>query len=124
METSTLTCLASRWAGLYVLWLFILEGIFERTVRSGFAEIFRCHCHLQCQICFGLGDGQDTEGFPNIGASLGCSHYFYAKVFSQMTSGGYLCHAETSKLSAESLRDWGIFPMLVQVRLRDVKKIP
>ena len=119
-----MTCLASRWAGLYMLWLFILEGIFERTVRSGFAEIFRCHCHLQCQICFGLGDGQDTEGFPNIGASLGCSHYFYAKVFSQMTSGGYLCHAETSKLSAESLRDWGIFPMLVQVRLRDVKKIP
>ena len=107
-----------------MFWLLMLEGIFERTVRPGFAEIFRCHCHLQCQICFGLGDGQDTEGFPNIGASLGCSHYFYAKVFSQMTSGGYLCHAETSKLSAESLRDWGIFPMLVQVRLRDVKKIP
>ena len=31
VETGTLTCLASRWAGLYMLWLFMLESIFERT---------------------------------------------------------------------------------------------
>ena len=71
-----------------MLWLFMLEGIFERTVRPWFAEIFRCHCHLQCQIGFGLGDGQDTKGFLNIGVSLGCCHYFYTKVYSQMTYGG------------------------------------
>ena len=47
---------------------------------------------------FGLGDGQDTEGFSNIGVSLGCSHYFYTKVCSQMTSGGDLCHVGMSKL--------------------------
>ena len=98
METGTLTCYASRWTGLSMLWLFMLEGIFERTVRHGFAEIFRCHCHLQYQICFGLGDGQDTEGFSNIGVSLGCCHYFYTKVCSRMTSGGDLYHAGTSKL--------------------------
>ena len=46
-----------------MLWLLILNGIFERTVGPGFAEIFWCHCHVQCQICFGLGDGQDTEAF-------------------------------------------------------------
>ena len=163
----------------------MLEDIFERTVRPRFAEILRCHCHLQCQICFGLGDGQDTEGFSKIGVSLGCSHYFYTKKCCQMTSGGDLCHVGTSKLisetnqwtgpcvigcsetmihhwcgsgkyttvlcfgigagdarvpapfdtwgmegfwsvlwCAESLRDWGVFFILVQVRLRDVKKIP
>ena len=79
----------------------MLEGIFERTVRSGFAEIFWCHCHLQCHISFWLGDGQDTEEFSNIGVSYGSSHYFYTKVCSQMTSGGDLCHAGTSKLISE-----------------------
>ena len=82
METSTLTYLTSRWASLYVLWLLMLEGIFERTARFCFAEI------VQCQIYFGLGDGQDTEEFLNIGVSLGCCHYFYTKVYSQMTYGG------------------------------------
>ena len=80
----------------------MLEVIFEQTVRPGFAEIFRCHCHLQCQICFGLGDGQDTEGFSKIGVSLGCSHYFYTKKCCQMTSGGDLCHVGTSKLISET----------------------
>ena len=80
-----------------MLWLF-MEGIFERTVRPRFADIFRCHCHLQYQICLGVGDGQDTEGFSNIGVSLGSCHYFYTKVSSRMTSGGDLCHAGTSKL--------------------------
>ena len=46
-DPHTQTCYASRWAGLYLLWLFILEDIFKRTVRLGFVEIFRCHCHLQ-----------------------------------------------------------------------------
>ena len=98
METGTLTCYASRWAALYMLWYFMLDSIFERTVRPVFAEIFQCHCHLQYQIGFGLGDGQDTEGFSNIGVSLGCCHYFYTKGCSRMTSGGDLYHAETSKL--------------------------
>ena len=98
METSTLTCLSSRWAGLYMLWLLMLEGIFKLAVRPWFAEIFRCHCHLQCQICFGLGNGQDKEGFSNVGVSLGCSHYFYTKGCSQMTSRWDLCHVGTSKL--------------------------
>ena len=53
---------------------------------------------FNAKICFGLGDGQDTEGFSNIGVSLGCSHYFYTKVCSQMTSGGDLCHVGMSKL--------------------------
>ena len=173
-----------------MLWLLMLEGIFKRTVRPGFAEIFRCHCHLQCQTFFGLGYGQDTEGFSNIGVSSGCSHYFYTKVCSQITSGLDLCDVGISKLisqtnrwtgpcvmqflpevcsetmlhhwcgsgnyttvlcfgigggdarvpdpfhtwdlegfwsalwCAESLQDWGVFFILVQVRLRDVKKIP
>ena len=85
-----------------MLWLFMLEGVFKRTVRPGFAEIFWCHCHLQCQICFGLGDGQDTEGFSNIGVSLGCFHYFCAKVRSQMTSGGDLWHVRITKLISET----------------------
>ena len=101
METSILTCLASQWAALYMLQL-LMEGIFERTVRSWFAETFWCHCHLQCQICFGLGDVQDTEGFSNIGVPLGCSHYFYTKVCSQMISGGDLCHVVTSKLISDT----------------------
>ena len=102
METSILTCLASRWAGLYMLQLLMPEGIFERTVKPGFTDTFRCHCHLQCQICFGLGDGQDAEGFANIGVSLGCSHYFYTKVCSQMTSREDLCHIGTSKLISDA----------------------
>ena len=159
----------------------MLEGIFERTARFCFAEI------VQCQIYFGLGDGQDTEEFLNIGVSLGCCHYFYTKVCSLMTSGGDLCHVGMGKLiqinelvpawysfyrkviqklwyiinvemesilvlcfgigggnarvpapfhtwcvesfwsvlwCAESLQDWGVFFILVQVRLHDVKKIP
>ena len=173
-----------------MLRLLILEGIFERTVKPWFVETFRFHYHLQCQICFGLGDGQNTEVFSNIGVSLGCPHYFYTKGCSQMTSGGDLCHVGTSKLisetnlwnapcviqflpegrsetaihhycrsgkyttvlcfsiggvdarvlapfcswgveafwsvfwCAESLWDWGVFFILVQVRLRDVKKMP
>ena len=87
-----------------MLWLFMLESIFEGTVTLGFAEIFWCHWHLQCQICFGLGDGQDTEGFSNIGVSLGCCHYFYTKVCSQMASGGDFYHAGTSKLISEANR--------------------
>ena len=102
METSTLTCLASQWAGLYMLRLLMLEVVFERTVRPWFAESFRCHCHLQRRICFGLGDGQDTERFSNIGVPLGCFYYFYTKVCSQMTFGGDLCHVETSKLISET----------------------
>ena len=90
----------------------MLEAIFERTVRPCFAEIFRCHCHLQCQICFGLGDGQDTEGFSNIRVSLGCSHCFYTKVCSQMTSNGDLCHVGTSKLISETNRWTG--PCMIQ----------
>ena len=82
----------------------MLEVIFEKTVRPGFAEIFRCHCHLQYQICFGLGDGQGTEGFSNIVVSLACSHYFYTKVCSQMTSGEDLFHVGTSKLISETNR--------------------
>ena len=104
METSTLTCLVSRWASLYMLRLSILEGIFERTIRPWFAGMFWYHCDLQWQICFGHGDGQDTEGFSNIGVSLGCSHYFYTKVCSRMTSGGDLCHAGTSKLINDANR--------------------
>ena len=102
VETSTLTCLASQWAGFYMLRLLMLEGIFERTVKSWFVETFRFHYHLQCQICFGLGDGQDTEVFSNIGVSLGCSHYFYTKGCSQMTYGGDLCHVGMSKLISET----------------------
>ena len=102
METSTLTYLASQWAGLYMLRLLMLESVFERTVRSCFAEAFRCHFHLQCRICFGLGDGQDTEGFSNIGVSLGCFHYFYTKVRSQMISGGDFWHVRISKLISET----------------------
>ena len=104
VETRTLTCLASRWARLYMLWLLMLVGIFERTVRHSFTKIFRCCCHLQCQICFGVGDSQDTDAFSNIGVSLGCSHYFYIKVCYQMTSGGDLCHVGTSKLISETNR--------------------
>ena len=92
METSTLIYLASRWASLYMLWLSTLGGIFEQTARYCFAEI------VQCQICFGLGDGQDTEEFLNIGVSLGCCHYFYTKACSLMTSGGDLCHVGMGKL--------------------------
>ena len=89
-----------------MLWLLMLEGIFERTVRPWFAEIFWCHCHLQCQICLGLGDGQDIEieGFSNIELSLGCSHYFYTTVCSRITSGEDLCHVGTSKLISETNR--------------------
>ena len=87
-----------------MLWLLMMEGIFERTVRPWFAEIFWCQCHLQCQICFGLGDGQDTEGFWNIGVSLGCSHYFSTKVCFQMTSGGDLCQVGTSELISKTNR--------------------
>ena len=68
VETGTLTCYASRWAGLYMLWFFMLEGVFERTVKPRFA------------------------------VSLGCCHYFYTKVCSRMTSGGDFYHAGTSKL--------------------------
>ena len=87
---------------MYMLRLLMLEGIFERTVRPWFVEVFRSHCHLQCQICFGLGDGQDTERFSNIVVSLGCFHYFYSKVCSQMTSGGDLCHVGMSKSISET----------------------
>ena len=82
VETGTLTCYVSRWAGLYMLWFFMLEGIFERTIRPGFAEIFQCHCHLQYQICFGLGDGQDTEEFSNIWGVFGMlSLFLYKSMF-------------------------------------------
>ena len=89
-----------------MLWLLMLKGIFERAVRPGFADIFWCHCHLQCQICLGLGDGQDIEieGFSNIELSLGCSHYFYTTVCSRITSGEDLCHVGTSKLISETNR--------------------
>ena len=100
METSTLT--ASQWAGFYMLRLLMLEGIFERTVKPWFVETFRFHYHLQCQICFGLGDGQNTEVFSNIGVSLGCPHYFYTKGCSQMTSCGDLSHVGTSELISET----------------------
>ena len=73
---------------------WVIGGFLRRVSES----------HLQCQICFGLGDGHDTEGFSNIGVSLGSSHYFYTKVCSQMTSGGDLCHAGTSKLISETNR--------------------
>ena len=102
METSTLNCLASLWAGFDMLRLLILEGIFERTVKPWFVETFRFHYHLQCQICFGLGDGQNTEVFSNIGVSLGCPHYFYTKGCSQMTSCGDLSHVGTSELISET----------------------
>ena len=110
-----MNCLASRSTGLYMLWLFLLEDIFEQSVRLGFAEIFCCHCHLQCQICFGLGDGQDTEGSSNIGVPLGCSHYFYTKVCSQITSGEDMCHAGTSKLISERNQSAG--PCVIQFLL-------
>ena len=80
----------------------MLEDVFDRTIRPWFAETFWCHCHFQCQICFGIRDGQDTEGFSNIGVPLGCSHYFCTKVCSQMTSGGDLCYEGTSKLISET----------------------
>ena len=74
----------------------------------GFSEIFWCYCHPQCQICFGLGDGQDTEGFSNIGVSLGCSHYLYTKVCTQVTSGRDLCHVGTSKLISNKSMNWSL----------------
>ena len=86
-----------------MLWLLILEGILEGTIRPWCAEIFRCHCHLQCQIYFGLRDGQDTRGFSNIGICFGCSHYFYTEVCSQMTSGEDLCHIGTNKLINDTI---------------------
>ena len=99
METSTLIWLASWWADLHMLCLLMLEGIFQRAIRPWFGEIFCwCHCHLQCQIYFGLGDGLDTEEFSNIGVSLGYSHYLYTEVCSLMTTGGDLCHLGLSKL--------------------------
>ena len=85
-----------------MLWLSMLEGIFEQTVRPWFTETFQCHSHLQCQICFGLGAGEDAERFSNIRVSLGCSHYFYTKVCSQMTSGGDFRQVGTSKLTSET----------------------
>ena len=54
-------------------------------------------------VNFGLRDGLDTEGFSNIGVSLGCFHYFHTKLCSQMTCGGDLCPVGTSKLICESL---------------------
>ena len=43
VETSTLTCLMSQWASLYMLRLLMLECIFEWTVRPWFKEAARCH---------------------------------------------------------------------------------
>ena len=85
-----------------MLWLSMLEGIFKQTIRPWFTETFQCHSHLQCQICFGLGAGEDAERFSNIRVSLGCSHYSYTKVCSQITSGGDLCHVGMSKLISET----------------------
>ena len=82
VETSKLTCATSQWTDLYMVWLLMLEGIFEQTVRPQFVEAFQCDCYLQCAIYFGLGDGQYIDCFSNIGESLGCFHYFHAKVCS------------------------------------------
>ena len=81
------------------------SGGYFRTDRQALIYgTFRCHCYLQCQICFGFVDGQDTEGFSNIQVSLGCSHYFYtkAKVCYLMTSGGDMCHVGTSKVISKT----------------------
>ena len=85
-----------------MLWLVMFQCIFEWTVSPWFVEAFWCHCHIQFQICFALGDSQDTDGFLNIGVSLGCFHYFCTKLRSQMTSGGVLCHVGTRKLISET----------------------
>ena len=65
-------------------------------------KAFWYNCHLQCSIYFGLRDGQDIEGFSNIGVSLGCFHYFHTTVRSQITFGEDLCHVGTSKLICET----------------------
>ena len=164
-----------------MLRLLMLEAIFELTVWSWFPETSWCHCHLQCQICFGLGYSRDAEGFWNIGVSLGCSYYFCTKVCSQMMEQvnwlviqiyelvpawysfyrevvsrlWYIISAGVESIPqscfsirggdasvpapfhtwsvegfcsviwcAESLQDSGVFFILVQMRLRDIKKIP
>ena len=43
VETSTLTCLAMWWVGLYMVQLLILEGIFQQTVIPQFEKAFSCH---------------------------------------------------------------------------------
>ena len=53
--------------------------------------------------------------FRVLGVYLGCSHYFYTKVCSQMTSGGDLCHVGTSKLISETNRWTG--PCVIQFLL-------
>ena len=39
-----------------------------------------------------------------IGVSLRCLYYFHTKVYSQMTSGGGLCHVGPSKLICDTNR--------------------
>ena len=51
-----------------MVWLLMLEGIFERTVRPQFVEAFQCDCYLQCAIYFGLGDGQYIVVFQILGS--------------------------------------------------------
>ena len=40
--------------------------------------------------------------------SLGCSHYFYTKLCSEVTSGGELCHLGTSKLISNKSMNWSL----------------
>ena len=102
LESSTLTRLERRWAGLHMLLLLILECVFKHIVWPWCVEIFRGNCYLLCQIFFGLEDGQDTKGFSNIGVSLGCSYYFYITLCSQITSVGDLWHVGTSKFISKT----------------------
>ena len=83
---------------------FHAGGYFRTDRQALLCGYFLVSLSSSIQICFGLGDGQDTEGFLNIVMSLGCCHYFYTKVCSRRTSGGDLRHARTSKLISAANR--------------------
>ena len=83
---------------------FNAGGYFQTDRQAWVCGDFSVSLSSSMPNFFGLGYGQDAEGFSNIGVSSGCSHYFYTKVCSQITSGLDLCDVGTSKLISQTNR--------------------
>ena len=91
----------------FLYWRVFSNGSSGRSFQRFFSVIVI----LNAKFVLDLGMVR-IEGFSNIGVSLGCSHYFYTKVCSQMTSGGDLCHVGASKLISKTNRWTG--PCVIQ----------
>ena len=98
------SCCSWSWKW-FLIYLNYIGLLCEAMGRFIYGAAFNAGGYFQTnRHALAFGNFSLSLSSSSIEVSLGCLYYFHTKVCSEITSGGNLCHAGTSKLICETNR--------------------